>query len=52
VKSRAESRKKGISICSKSMSKNNSLSKKKYNEVETVDVRDLRKIKPYSRSCN
>lgn len=54
VKSRPESRKKGISLCSKSTSKNHSLSKK---HCETSDTYDLcrtdlpRRIKPNSRSC-
>lgn len=52
-KSKEFSRKKGISICSKSIGKNSSLSKKKPTDTETVDSHELmkevhRKIKPYS----
>lgn len=46
-------------MCSKSSSKNTSLSKKKYNELETADSRELnsrcdpiKKLKPVSRSCS
>jgi hypothetical protein len=47
-------RKKGISVCSKALSKTGSLSKKR--ELETTESRemskDIRKIKPQSRSCS
>ena len=51
-KSRPDSRKKGISLCSKSTSKNHSLTKKQETS-DTYDLcrNDIKRIKPNSRSC-
>lgn len=46
-------RKKGISVCSKALSKTGSVSKKR--ELETTESREMsnvRKMKPQSRSCS
>ena len=53
MKSRPDSRKKGISLCSKSTSKNHSLTKKHIESSDTYDLcrNDIRRIKPNSRSC-
>ena len=58
-KSKTETRKKGISLCSQSTSKQTSLSKKRNTELDTADSRDLnsrceqiKKLKPVSRSCS
>ena len=57
TKSRGDTRKKGISLCSKSMSKNHSLSKKgresdgnDNQEVGRVDL--AKRVKANSRSCS
>lgn len=57
VKSKVEVKKKGISLCSKTSSKNTSLSKKKVIDMDTVQSRQLiseqiKKLKPVSRSCS
>ena len=54
IKSRPESRKKGISLCSKSMNKNYSLTKKQCETADTHEIckNEFRRIKPNSRSCS